>query len=927
VEKDMLNFIFLKVIKNTMLFCVLTVSITLCVASACVLPMFNDALQSRMLFLSFNDTTTASAQYSNLYSYTLNGTDKKSLDKFSNLIENNYIKQYEQPIAYFNRFYTTKAFDATDITNKTDNPITQKMAFMSMNNFKNNIKLLAGRLPSSRKNGDVEIIVSNNTAMLCDMAVGKIYDISDENKKQFRAEIVGIFDPVIGGESSVLNAGDTDYFGICDVSVFTQQFINKNFSLNTASWYYFLDFTHISIQGLPSLINTYNTQINELHKMPGTPQIVYSGIQTIKNYVSNEKSLILMLAIYLIPMFCMLIFCIFFISRLIVETDKNEISVLQSRGASIPNMLQIYFMQSFIVTIIPCILSPLLAVLICKFIGNATGFLEFGKNLPFVANVTWSVFFADLTACIIVIFTILVPCLLEFRISIVKRKLLNSEIPRKPFWKKYCLDLILLAISGYGYYNFAIRQKVVVNQMYNANQLPIDPLSFLIVLTFLTGLGLLFMRFYPVLIKLVSGLGRKVWNASVYSSLQRVKMMRDKEQFVILFIILSISLGFFSANSARTINTNLNDYIMYNGGADMVIKPIPSNAAAMENGAIEQKPNMNIYNKIKGLSGASLVSYANLPTLYANLTQIENTIIVGIDPSSYSKVVWSRPDMLGKPIYNYLSLLQKSDDACIISVTLADKMRLKVGDKIQINQNDKGFAGCYIKITAIVKAWPDYTYKQDDKGNLQLKDLIVMNYDYLNMNYGDVTYEIWAKTDLSATADSINEQLIAHSVPVYYINDYKHDIFTSISSADRQSLNALLSFSYIIILLVCFIGFALYWVLSIKSRVLQMGILRAMGMSTTGIYFMIVWEQFLISLIPSLYAVFAGYLTSRIFVDILKVSFGADKQIIPFEFFTQAGDYIKISVFFGTVFIFTFIILVLLIKRIKISQAIKFGED
>ncbi|MHB1485347.1 MAG: ABC transporter permease [Saccharofermentanales bacterium] len=925
----MLHFVFSKLFRNKLLFLALTASVILCVTSVCVIPIFNDALRSRMLLMSFNDITMKSGYYSNLYSYSLNNTDKKSFKKYSNLIENDYIKQYDQPVAYFNRFYTSITFDAVDITYATKTPGQFRTAFMSMNNYKNNIRLRDGKMPSDKtgKDGTIEVIISNDTVIQSKISIGRIYNVAGDDKKSRKVKIVGVYDPIVKGASSIINAKYVDFVFICDIDVFEENFIVNEYMLNSAEWNYYLDFTYINISDLPSILNTYSNQIAKVQNVSGAPNIVYNGIDAIKKFVSNEKSLLLMLIIYITPMFFLLLYCIFFISKLIVENDKNEISVLQSRGASKTKMMMIYLTQSLAIVIIPFIIAPFLAAKICETLGNTTGFLEFGKNLRFITKISITVFLIDIVVSLLIILIILVPSFLAFRVNIVDKKLISSEIPHKPFWRKFYMDIILIIVSGYGYYNFALRQQTVVSQKFNNSQIPVDPLTYLIMLAFLTGAGLMFMRVYPLIIGFVSNVGRRIWSAPIYSSLQRARVLRDKEQFVILFIIISISLGLFSANSARTINTNLDDFINYNGGADMKIKPIPANTLAMLSGAIEQKPEMKIFTKLQGTTGVTLVSIASLPSIYANFERVDNLDIIGIDSKSYSKVAWSRPDMLEKPLGEYVSMLRKSRDACIISKSIADKMKISSGDEIEINRNDKGFEGGFIKVAAVVDAWPGYTYIQDEKGKLSDRDMIIVNLPYLEKIYGDVTYEIWAKTDSGATAQSIIKQLYSSGVNIYYLNDYKNDINISLSSSDRQSLNALLTFSFIIILLICLIGFILYWLLSIKSRAMQFGMLRAIGMSKSNIYMMIIWEQFFISFVSAAYAILTGYLTSRIFINIIKVTFGADQQIIPFEFFTSQADYYKIGAFFSMIFIFTVIPMIIMISRINISKAIKFGEQ
>ena len=60
-------------------------------------------------------------------------------------------------------------------------------------------------------------------------------------------------------------------------------------------------------------------------------------------------------------------------------------------------------------------------------------------------------------------------------------------------------------------------------------------------------------------------------------------------------------------------------------------------------------------------------------------------------------------------------------------------------------------------------------------------------------------------------------------------------------------MNGALTMSFVIIMIMTIIGFLIYWILSIRSRQLQFGILRAMGVTFREIIGIIGYEQILVS--------------------------------------------------------------------------------
>ncbi|MHB1485296.1 MAG: ABC transporter permease [Saccharofermentanales bacterium] len=719
-----------------------------------------------------------------------------------------------------------------------------------------------------------------------------------------------------------------------DINDFRKLIIEENRALQTMKWDYFFDYTSIVIDDIPLIINANSDQTMQFSHVTTVGNSVpytYNGIDTLEDYDKDKKPLTMMIFIFTIPLFLLLLYSIFFISKLVVEMDKNEISVLQSRGASKSRIISIYLFQSFSITILPLLIAPFFAKYISRVLGNTSGFLQFSKNITLNPYVSTLVVLFDVIACFIVIITMLIPSLIASRTNIVNRKTGNSTKSHTPFWKKYNLDFALLAVTGYGYYNLSSRQKTLVTQNITADQLPVEPLTFLILFAFIIASGLLFIRLYPILISLISSVRNDIWSASLYSSFKKVVDIKDKEQFLILFIIITMSLGIFNANTAQTINRNINDNILYAGSADMVVIPYPEKSRIeinMNDPHLVQKPIFSAYNDLRGVRATSIISMAKTPQIYANLQQSTDKLkMIGIDPKTYSEVVWSRPDMLDKHINHYLNLLVKNPESCIITKNIADEMGLKTGDFVQINTNEYGYGGFTLKIAAIVVIWPSSVYSPDNDGNVSQDQLIVTDSFTLENKYQDVLYQVLLKTEKGTTSASINKQLSDIALPAATIYDYKSDISASENSAQRQSFNALLTFSFVIIFTVCFMGFILYWVFSIKSRVLQFGILRAMGMSSRSVYAMLIYEQLFISLSTIIYSIFIGGIASRIFMKIILITFNASQQVLPFKFISSRLDFTRIYVFFSIMIIFTFLIIVFLFKRIKIAQTIKLGED
>ena len=142
-----------------------------------------------------------------------------------------------------------------------------------------------------------------------------------------------------------------------------------------------------------------------------------------------------------------------------------------------------------------------------------------------------------------------------------------------------------------------------------------------------------------------------------------------------------------------------------------------------------------------------------------------------------------------------------------------------------------------------------------------------------------------------------------------------------------QGMNGALTLGFITIMIMCIIGFLIYWILSIKSRTLQFGILRAMGMKFREIIAMIVYEQILVSGVAILAAIFVGGITSELYVPLFQSVLGSDNKVPEFAVIPDRGDYIKLYIVIGAMLLVAFMVLGRLIRKINISKALKLGED
>jgi putative ABC transport system permease protein len=142
-----------------------------------------------------------------------------------------------------------------------------------------------------------------------------------------------------------------------------------------------------------------------------------------------------------------------------------------------------------------------------------------------------------------------------------------------------------------------------------------------------------------------------------------------------------------------------------------------------------------------------------------------------------------------------------------------------------------------------------------------------------------------------------------------------------------QGTNGILTVSFIVVLLLCGVGFLIFWILSIQSRALQFGIFRAMGMSMKEILQMLLGEQAFITGSAIVAGILIGLAGSYLYIPLIQIAYGSADSMIPLSIQPAASDLVKIFVVVALIIGICMVVLGKIIKEIKISQALKLGED
>ncbi len=938
-----------KIFNNKWLMACLVVGSVLAVAMVSSIPLYTDGILQRMLTKDLEQFQANTGYYPGRYVMQL-----KAFTYYSGDERLNAYRYFDQTVGakmadkldlpYLSRV-TRVGMDHMSVlpkVQKTEEPQKVYMSTFGMTDIDRHVKLLAGRLPAKEPvNGVYEVMIDAAAQSVCDLYLDEEIVVTDTTKQlpEMTYKIVGIFQQAPGEDaywSEHTRLYESALF--MDYDLMMRDLVYKNKAVVSGYWYFAVDYSKITVEGLQSTLQTLKEQQEYMTSFRGTSWD-FPALRILDKYLVREQQLKLTLWVLQVPILLMLAFYIFMVTQLIVENDKNEIAVLRSRGAGRAQVFGSYFLQSLLLSGAAVVLGPIVGMMICRVLGASNGFLEFVSRTALPLRMTGKTLLYALYAGVFSVAMMMVPALLASQATIVEHKQKKSRRWNAPIWQKFFLDFVFIGISLYGLYSYNLRKQTVMVTAAEGMDVPIDPFLFLISTLFVLGAGMLFLRLYPYFIRFISWAGRTIWTPVLYTSFIQVGRSTGREQFLMLFLILTVSIGVFSANSARTINQNIEDRVNYAAGADITLQmkwvsdqkeysssgpqmgPPTADVSIPQSVITYIEPDFDLYSKLDGTAAAAKVYLAD-QTLISdrNMSNSKNGVVMAIEPDKFGKVAWTPNGLYGQyHINDYLNLLSTAPNAVLVSRALMADYNLEPGDTIYYNIAKQPVEGV---VYAAVDYWPGINPFKDES-----KYFVVSNLRYMQSSTMLQPYQIWYKRAENATSEQIYADIEAKKMTLTSFTDARQDITAKKNDPLLLGTNGAMTLGFVVTMAISMIGFFIYWILSLQSRTLQFGIFRAMGMSSGRVILTLVCEQVMISGASIVVGLVIGGLMCQLFVPLLGLVYSSADQVPPFHVIASRADYIRLYSVIGFMLASGLGLLGVLVSRIKIAQAIKLGED
>ena len=453
-----------------------------------------------------------------------------------------------------------------------------------------------------------------------------IFTVSDP----FNDYWVGLSDPIVR-PMAIVDGRENPIVLLIEQSVMLETIADANAGLPADfRWHLFVDsdyFKELRLNDSITRLTDFEDRISLDITRADVLTVLESRLQSLQRRMLFARIPMLLLAALAITSIA---YYLFMVAGIIARRRASETSMLRSRGIAVVQIFRSYAIESVFIAGIPALIAPLIGVGLVASLGLLPAYRSVSESLFLNVEFAWQSWIWSIGAGLAVFSILLLPAVLATRRGIIDQYQSEARPDQPPFFQRYYLDIIFLAIGSLVWWELTTRGSVIASTREGENSADIallfSPALFLLVV------ALLFMRLFPVLAQIIAAIGSRFTSAEVTLGLWRLRRSPYWYVWPVLLLVLVSGLGVVSGTLASTLARSTEEQILYESGADF--RFVPTNALSTD--TIEQA------REIDGIANATQAFRASGRFGTTSLGFGFN--LLAVDSHRFAETAWFRDD-------------------------------------------------------------------------------------------------------------------------------------------------------------------------------------------------------------------------------------------------------------------------------------------
>ena len=550
------------------------------------------------------------------------------------------------------------------------------------------LRVVQGRLPHAARDA-LEVVVGVTAAASLHLTPGTILPLGAVSQSAAQAPIVRVVGIVsldtttfaypLGAQTTSEPSGlTTSSWAVTSNEAITAYTYNWSPVVQVASgdsgsratwnitWTASMDLSRLSAQDLSALLDgnpqRFNNQLIQLMSertassdpdqgaTPSSAFAISSLFEVLQDYQRRLIGAQILAGLLLADVLGVVLIFLTQIATMLVELQEPLIALLRSRGASQGQIFGTFAVQTLLLGLVGLLIGAALALPVARFVSSA---LLPTSERSTLGILNGSLFSISTGAAIAAVVTSLMLVLAMLR-AVSRSNALNmltlrqeSVRPaRKPLWQRLYLDVAaaLLACMAYGTYalTYALAAQASTTGATSELQLVLTPLAITAPPFLLIAGMLLFLRFFPLLLRLVERLVTPRGGVAPMLALAQLARSAHKTARIVLPLALATCFLLFTLATHATIEQQISDMAAFQTGADFS-GGLPSTTDLSFASRYAQVP--GVLSVALGYRGATVTAHCNTFTFGCDYSSRQVIEIEAVDTERFAQAaIWPSQD-------------------------------------------------------------------------------------------------------------------------------------------------------------------------------------------------------------------------------------------------------------------------------------------
>ncbi|MGB0384604.1 MAG: ABC transporter permease [Ardenticatenaceae bacterium] len=925
------------------------------VALIMTVPLYADAVYYRVLQSELSESTERSNRPPFAYMYNYIGAWHGSVQWEDVEAVSEYLSGAGHRRLGLDRQLMVRHFETdkyklfpADVSNYADEEST--LAFINFaftSDIEAQINIVEGAFPTpaeSSPDSTIEVLVTEAFADELGLQVGESYiafnhrDRNSGTQQEMTVRIAGVWQPK--------EPDDPFWFyspGVFDDLLLVPEatFVNRlsrylSDEVYLGLWYLVMDGSRVDTNDVEQLVAGASVVERRLDTLLTGTSGLLSPLKALQSYRSSSGVLAVLLFAFNVPTVGLVLAFIGLVVGLSVNQRRNEIAVMRSRGATAGQIVGIAVLDGLLLGVFSFLIGSGVALMLTQLMGKTRSFLDFSLASELRVAVTTSALYAGAIAIGLALLAQVLPTITASRHTIITYKEERARSLTRPWWQRAWLDLLLLAVAGYGFYQLRTQGSLLL-PLSAGSSTPGDPfqnpLLFLLPALTIFAITLFLLRLLPLVMSTLSWLLARTDSVSLLMATRHLARTPRFYATPFILLVLTVSLSVFTASLAKTVDSHLFAQMFYKIGTSMNMTIFGNTlddsggfggfggAQQEDEAALQSYVFLPIseYEAIPNVQAATRVGRYRATGRVSNGQQRGN--FIGIDRVDFGRAAYWRRDFAPSRLGSLLNALATTPEGVLVPRTFMQQRALRVGDFIRI---DVRVFGGNIQLNAQIVGSFDYfpTWYPEKDGVL-----FVGNLDHLfEQAGGEFPYQVWLKTPPNLDEEQFKKDLVARNLFSTIWDEPYSGIQEEQIRPERQGLFGLLSVGFGTAAFLTVLGFFLYALFSFRRRFIELGILRAVGLSARQMIVFVACELAFLIVSGLTLGTALGTWVSQLFIPYLQIGRKEAELVPPYLVEIPWPTIFGVYALFALLFVVALGVLAALLLRMKIFQAVKLGE-